>query len=211
MGDDVDVPRRFARREALLLAGAAVLVACSGDDDELGLDEVEERAATSDTTPPAPPKPSASELETVAGLARAEHGTIALLDAVLRAISEKRLTDVPAVIASLAESARRHHVAHAGALNDVLRGAGAPTVDGPDATAPGEADAIVAGLADADGVEAALVGAHTDIAGTYLSGLDDIDDLGTRQVVTSIRPIELQLAAVVRFLGGEEVVPDALE
>lgn len=216
MGDVEHTDRLYLRREWLVLAGSVVLAACTGGDGESeaeeraeeALDAIEERGATVDTRPPATPAPAPAEVATLTAIAQHERELVALHDAVLAAVEGERIGGVPPVVVELARSARKHHAAHADAVDDLLTAVGAPVAPAPGV--PADRAAELAAATDAGAVQALLLTAHVDAARGHLDALDALDDLGSRQLVTTIRPVELQLAAVLRFFGGDVPVPSAL-
>lgn len=200
-------------RRSILAIGAAtgilLITGCSSDSakrtsSEPVPDELLKRAA-----PPPAPAPTASDLDAIAPLVLREHATNETYAAIEQRIRRGDLAGVPPALIAMIEATRKHHDAHAAAWNEVLSKNGRATVNGVDDATRTEIDAAIAQLDDAVALGHAMVEAELSTGDYYLSGLASISDRGTLAVAATIRPTELQKAALWRFMFGEEPIPAA--
>jgi hypothetical protein len=146
----------------------------------------------------------------VAALAASlENLAVATYAAGLKAATAGKLGKVPPAVATFAETAMAQHADHAQVWNATLKSAGYAKVTKPD---PKEAIAVndafkkvksITGLAQLalllEGVAAA----------TYLEGLSVVTSTEAKQTAASIQPVEMQHVAILRFVLGENPVPNA--
>jgi hypothetical protein len=195
---------QMSRRGLLMgagaLAGGLVLAACGSDEDS---------PAKSGSATTAGGSSSGSGLKgdlAIAALAASlENLAVNTYQAGLEAATAGKLGAVPPAIATFAKTVQQHHKDHAAAWNAVLTGAGKEAVSGVDMTVQ---DAVVTpGFAKVKNVVdlAKFALSLEDVAAaTYLNGIQNaIESKDAIKVAASIQPVEMQHAAVLRFVLGE--------
>jgi len=116
----------------------------------------------------------------------------------------------PSVVTTFIQSASNHHREHANTWNGLLVKAGRPAVTGPDTTlAGGLVDPARARVRDVVGWARLLLELEDVAAATYVSALATVQGRAPLATAASVQPVEMQHAAVLRFLLGDYPVPAA--
>ena len=207
------------------LSAAAFLAACGDDDDEGGSspttaggdDPTTTTTEGGDDTTTTTAAGGGGETDLVVGAFAASLEVLAVntYTAALEAAGTGDLGEVPPAVGEFATTAMAHHQAALDAWNGVLTDAGEPEVTEPPADLKATVDEMFAEVMDIGGV-ATLALLLEDIASaTYLAaiggGVDEIPVLtseGAIALASTIQPIDMQHAAVLRFALGEYPVPD---
>jgi hypothetical protein len=194
-----------SRRRFLLGSGAAVLgglllAACSDDD--------ETTAGAGGTTTTAADGELTGDLAVAALAASLENLAVATYQAGLDAATAGKLGTVPPAVAAFATTAQKHHNDHAAAWNSVLTGVGEQAVTGVDLTVKADVDQTFAEVQDVAGLAMLALELENVAAATYLSGIGIMSDEGAIKTAASIQPVEMQHAAILNFVLGNDPVPD---
>ena len=196
------------RRRFLVGGGAALgalgLAACGTDDDV---------PVGGDPTPTDPPGtyPPATGDFAIAGLnAGLENLAVVTYQAALEAAASGRFGPMPPAVTTFVETARAQHGDHAGAWNTVLTNGQRQTVSGVDQTLKTDVvDPGFAGVTDVAGLARFALGLENTAAATYLANIASITNQNALKLTASIQPVEMQHAAILNFVLGQDPVPDA--
>ena len=196
------------RRRFLLYGGAALGAvtlagACQGAGGDGGDD-----GATEDGGVDEPPR--SGDFAVAALAASLENLVVRSYTAALDLVGAGDIEEVAPAVIALAERALDHHSAHAAAWNRLLVDAGQRPVRGVNRTVGDAlADQGLAGVRKGPGLATFVLGLEGIHAATYLDGIGRLQDRGAVALAASIRPVELQHAAVLGFFLGQYPVPDA--
>jgi hypothetical protein len=198
------------RRRFLMGAGgvAAVglLAACGGDDDTASGDTTTTTKPGGTTT--APGGNGAADLQVGAFAASLEVLAVNTYGAALDAATAGKLGDVPPAVAEFVTTAKAHHQAALDAWNDVLTGAGKAAIDSPPADLETTVNAAFGEVTDVIGAARLALMLEQIAAATYLEAIPALETEGAIALASSIQPIDMQHAAVLLFVLGEDPVPD---
>lgn len=187
-------------------AGLAVVTAACGNDDD---DDVDARG--SDTTGASSDDAmdgGTADLEVAAFAAGLEVLAVDTYKAALDAAVAGKLGDVPPAGAEFVKTAMAHHQQHLAAWNKVLKGAGEPEVDTPNAQLKPTVDAEF-GKAKTFGDAAKLARTLEETAAaTYLSVVPNLKSDDATKLAASIQSIDAKHVAILNFVLGEYPVPD---
>ena len=194
-----------SRRQFLLGAGAFAaagggLVACSNDKKP--------PRPTAETTV-GPTGSLSGDLQIAALAASLENLTAATYQLGLDAAAANKLGGVPPVIVTFLQTAKRHHEAHAAAWNAILTSAGKTRVTDPDMSLKPQIDQAFGQVNDFFGLARLALSLENVAAATYLSGIGLIQNNQALKTAASIHPVELQHAAVLNFVLGNDPAADA--
>ena len=196
--------RRFLLGAGAIAGGAVVLAACGSDDDS----PAASGSGSSDTT--AMSGGLEGDLKVAALAAALENLAVNTYQAGLDAATGGKLGAVPPAVATFAQTVQQQHKDHAAAWNAVLTGAGKDAVTGVDLTV--QKAVVEPGFAKVKNVvdlAKFALGLEDVAASTYLNGIQNaIESKDAIKVAASIQPVEMQHAAVLRFVLGEYPVPD---
>ena len=196
------------RRQVLLGGGAAALAlvaaACGGDDDEGG-----EEAAGEATASGTPATPDTSGDLVVARRAAGLEVLAAAADAAaLEAATSGALGAVPPAVETFMTTAVEHHQAHLRAWNDVLFAGDEEEVTEAPADLQESVDDELADVTDVEGAARLALRLEETAAATYLDAIPQLVDSAAITLAATIQPIDMQHAAVLRFVLGEYPVPE---
>jgi len=120
-----------------------------------------------------------------------------------------RVGSVPVGLKGMWQTFQSHHRDHATAWNAIVTAAGQTAVTSGDAAftqavvTPG-----LAAVKDVDGAISFLAGIERAAAATYLTAVEDVlTTPGALQTAAAIQPVELQHAAMLELLHGNDPVP----
>ena len=127
----------------------------------------------------------------------------------LTAIQQGKLgANVPPTVTTFGQTVMSQHQQHAAAWNSILTSAGKAAVTVPDPKVKPQIDRQLAQVKDVPGLAKLDLDLENVAAATYLSAIDVIQDHKAIGVAASIQPIEMQHAAILRFVLGQYPVPD---
>jgi len=148
------------------------------------------------------------DLQMVALAASLENLAVGLYGQAQHALASGRIGPSPAV-AALAQSVQDQHGDHANSWNALLTMAGKPKVTGPDPILKPDFDKAFAQVANMGSLLGLMLMLERTLAATQLQALGTVQDPGTIRAAGVIYPVEMQHAAMLRFLLGQYPVPDA--
>jgi hypothetical protein len=198
-----ETSRRRFLMGAGALAGGLVLAACGSDDNTPA------KSGSSTTAGGADNGKLSGDLAVAALAASLENLAVNTYQAGLDAATAGKLGAVPPAIATFAKTVMQQHKDHAAAWNAVLTGAGKSAITGVDMTVQ---DAVVTpGFAKVKNVVdlAKFALSLEDVAAaTYLNGIQNaIESKDAIKIAATIQPVEMQHAAILRFVLGDYPVP----
>jgi len=208
MGAEVDAfleESRLSRRRFLVGTGVVALsglavAACGGGSKK--------KSSTSKTTA-AGGALLAGDLRIAATAASLEILAVQTYQAGLAAAQQGKLgANVPPTLATFSQTVTSHHQQHAAAWNSILTRAGKATVTSPDPKVKPQIDQQFAQVKDVPGLAKLSLDLENVAAATYLSSIDVIQDSRTIGIAASIQPVEMQHAAILRFVLGQYPIPD---
>ena len=154
-----------------------------------------------------PPRPG--DFAVVALAASLENLVVRSYTDALEAVAAGDIEEVAPALTTLAERALAHHSEHAAGWNRLLVEAGQQPVQGVNRTVQDAlADPGLTAVREGPGLATFALGLEGILAATYLDGMVRLQDRGAVALAASIRPVELQHAAVLSFFLGQYPVPD---
>jgi hypothetical protein len=149
------------------------------------------------------------DLAIVALAAGLENLAVATYQGGIDAATMGKLGMVPPAVVTFAQTAQKHHKAHADAWNAILSGAGKSKVMGVDQTVKtGVVDPAFAKVKDVGGFANLALELENVAAATYLNGISVIEGKAGIATAATIQPVEMQHAAILNFVLGKYPVPD---
>jgi hypothetical protein len=197
------------RRHFLLCGGAALGAAtltgaCRGGGGGDGADDDPRGDGNGVDEPPRP-----GDFAVVALAASLENLVVRSYTDALEAVAAGDIEEVAPALTTLAERALAHHSEHAAGWNRLLVDAGQQPVEGVNRTVQDAlADPGLTAVRQGPGLATFILGLEGILAATYLDGMVRMQDRGAVALAASIRPVELQHAAVLTFFLGRYPVPD---
>lgn len=149
------------------------------------------------------------DLAVVALAASLENLAVGTYQAAIDAVTQGKLTGVPAAVVTFAQTAQSQHKDHAAAWNAVLTGAGKKAITGVDLTVKKGVDTAFAKVADVPGLAMLALDLENVAAATYIAAIDVVKSPAGIKTAATIHPVEMQHAAILNFLLGQYPVPDA--
>jgi hypothetical protein len=193
--------RRFLGTAAAAVAALGAAGACGGGGG--GGDASE---TTVETLPPLTGDVAVADLH-----ARLENLAIDTYDALLTTASAGKLGPVPALVGAVITTAKAQHVEHLAVWNGLMRGAGQPEVNTPDAGLKPTIDSRLAQVKDVDGAARLALLVEEILADTYLKSIPTLLDKASVQSAALILATDQQHQVVLRFVVGETPVPEPLQ
>jgi Ferritin-like domain len=179
------------------LGGGMLLVACGGT-----------YAVMPGGGSAAGPPPAPDDL-TIARLSAAlEVLAVDTYQTVQDAASKGALGAVPPAIGTFVATAKSQHVEHQDAFNAALTAAGMQAQTAADPHYQKEVDAALPNVKTVTDAAKLAVTLETVAAATYTVGAAQVADKAHRRVLLAIAPVEAQHIAILRFVLGQEPVPD---
>lgn len=188
------------------IAAVGLLAACGGDDDTASGDATTTTRPGGTTT--ASGRDGSADLQVGAFAAGLEVLAVNTYGAALDAATTGKLGDVPPAVAEFVTTAKAHHQAALDAWNEVLTGAGKDAVDSPPADLETTVTAAFGKVTDVIGAARLALMLEQIAAATYLEAIPALETKGAIALASSIQPIDMQHAAVLLFVLGEDPVPD---
>jgi hypothetical protein len=118
---------------------------------------------------------------------------------------------VPALVGAVVTTARAQHGEHLAVWNRVLRGAGQPEVNVPDAGLLPILDGMLGQVADVEATARLAVLVEEILADTYLKAIPTLVDTDSVRAAALILATDQQHQAVLRFALGENPLPEPLQ
>jgi len=198
--------RGFLVGSGLTIAGAVALAAC-GSDDSSSSSTINEPSSTMDDAG----DDMAGDLKVAALAASLENLAVAVYGQGIAAAKAGKLGTVPPAVVEFATTAMAQHKDHAGAWNGALTKAGKEKVTGVDLTVK---EAVVdpgfAKVKDVGGLAKFALSLEDAAAATYLNAIQNaLTEKSSIKVAATIQPVEMQHAAILNFVLGQDPVPDA--
>jgi hypothetical protein len=202
--------RRTSRRTFLLgsgalAAGGALLAACGSGASTASA----ARNAASKAARRAYPADLTGDLEVAALAASLENLGVSAYTAGIDAARAGKLGAVPPAVLTFATTARSQHSQHAAAWNAVLTGAGKAKVTEPDPALVPTVHRELAAVTDVSGLAKLALTIEDIAAQTYQVATSALRSSKAVATAASIQPVELQHAAILRFVLGDYPVPAA--
>ncbi len=212
-------PSPLTRRKVLLGGGVAALgmvaAACGTDEDPFVLQDPPDP----DLTIPPRDDPGAGAGGEPAGGGGGDVATAQLAaglevlavntyQGALDAAGQGALGEVPPAVATFATTARDHHQAHLQAWNDLLTSLGEQEVTEPLPALAGPVGEQFGQVTDVVGVARLALMLEETAASTYFEAIPTIMNGQALMLAATIQPIDMQHAAVLRYVLGEYPVPD---
>jgi hypothetical protein len=196
---------RPSRRSFVLAAGAAVsglgLGGCAGRSTPRARPRAGVGANRAST------RNLAADLQMSCVAAGLENLAVATYQAGMNAADAGRLGTVPPAMTTFFQTAMRQHTDHASAWNSVLTAAGRVKVGQPDPVVKPQIDQAFSQVRDLAGLGRLVLSLENAAAATYLSAMGTIGNAKALQTAAAIHPVEMQHAAVLSYLLGNEPVP----
>jgi hypothetical protein len=126
----------------------------------------------------------------------------------LEAATSGALGAVPPAVETFMTTAVEHHQAHLRAWNDVLFAGGEEEVTEAPADLQESVDEELADVRDVEGAARLALRLEEIAAATYLDAIPQLVDTAAISLAATIQPIDMQHAAVLRFVLGEYPVPE---
>jgi hypothetical protein len=211
-------PTPVTRRRVLLGGGAAALglvaAACGSEDDPFVLEDPPDP----DLIPPPadggggeepPPSGQASgDVATAMLAASLEVLAVDTYQAALDAAGDGSLPDVPDAVATFIATAQGHHVAHRNAWNDLLTSLGEAEVTEPPPELAATINNAFGQAGDVVAVAELALTLEQTAADTYFEAIPTIENDQALALAASIQPIDMQHAAILRYVLGQYPVPE---
>jgi len=192
------------------LGAAAFLAACGSDakSDSSSTTAANKPTTTMGKTDTTAASGGGGDLATGAFAASLEVLAVNTYGAALDAATAGKLGTVPPAVAEFVTTAKAHHQAALDAWNKVLTGAGKPAVAAPPADLEKTVNTEFGKVKDVAGAGKLALMLEEIAAATYLAAIPTLTSDGAIKLAASIQPIDMQHAAVLRFVLGEYPVPD---
>lgn len=197
-----------SRRNLLLGSGAAavgglLLAACSGSSGA-------GNAARTTTTNSSGGASSLSGDLKVAGLAASlENLGVYAYAAGIKAAKAGKLGTVPPAVVTFATTAMNQHKQHAAAWNAVITSAGKKVVTETDPALTPTVNTMFGKVTDVGGLAKLALEIENIAAQTYQSGIGALSSTKAIETAATIQPVELQHAAILNLILGNNPAPNA--
>lgn len=197
----------FTRRRFLVgtgtAAGLVVATAACGNDDEAPLG-----GATTTTQGQQGGAGDAQVASLAAGL---EVLAVNTYQQAAAAAQAGKLGQVPPAVSEYVKTALAHHQEALQAWNKVLKSAGQPEVNTPNAKLKPTVDAEFAKVKDVTGAARLALMLEGIAADTYLKALPTLQSADARKQAAQIQAVDQQHRAVLLFVLGEYPVPEVFQ
>jgi Ferritin-like domain len=205
---------RSTRRRTFLLGvgGVAVLggaAACSSGSGSSSSNPPARGAPGSGDGRDARDSRYSGDLRVVALAAALENLLVVVYRGALTMAVENKIGNVPAAVASFAQTAMAQHQDHSDAWNGVLKRAGKPTISGTPLTLARSQLAKLGQATSVKDVATLALSLENAAAQTYTFAAADVSDPGAIMTAAVIQPVEAMHAAILSYLLGKYPVPDA--
>jgi hypothetical protein len=179
-------------------AGGLALSACtSGNEAEAPIPPT--TTSTSIPTPPTSGEQVAALAASLENLAVYAYGEGMRAAQQIKAIGS---ATPPPGLSVLAQTARNHHAQHAAKWNQFLTSAKLPPVTNTDPSLSPKVNAMLAGLADPEGLAELALYLENTLAQTYQAIVASLGPDPSGQAAATIQPVEMQHAAMLYLVLG---------
>jgi hypothetical protein len=206
MSSPIATRRQFLVGAGGVAAGGLVLAACGDDDDGDAATDTTAGDTTTSTTSGG--NGAAADLEIAGFAASLEVLAVNTYGAALDAASNGDLGEVPPAVANFVTTAREQHQAALDAWNEVLTGAGEEEVTDPPSDLEGTVNDRFSQVSDVVGAAELALMLENIAAATYLDVIPKLQGDDAVMLAGSIQPIDMQHAAVLRFVLGQYPIPE---
>jgi hypothetical protein len=193
--------RRFLGAAAAATAVVGVATACGG-----GGGGGEPSETTLETLPPLVGDVAVADLH-----ARLENLALDTYEALLTTVSAGKLGPVPPLMGAVVTTAKGHHTEHLAVWNGVIRAAGKPEVNTPDAGLKPTLDSMLSQVKDVAGAARLALLVEEILADTYLKSIPTLLDKESVRSAALILNTDQQHQVILRLLLGEDPVPEPLQ
>jgi hypothetical protein len=209
-------PSPVTRRRVLLGGGAAALglvaAACGTDDDPFVLEDPPDPGLIpppegGGEEPPPSGQPS-GDVATAMLAASLEVLAVNTYQAALDAAGDGSLPNVPDAVATFVTTALGHHVAHRDAWNDLLTSLGEAEVTQPPPELAADINTAFGEAGDVVAVAELALTLEQTAADTYFEAIPTIENGQALALAATIQPIDMQHAAILRYVLGQYPVPE---
>jgi hypothetical protein len=208
-------PSPVTRRRVLLGGGAAALglvaAACGTDRDPFVLEDPPDP----DLIPPpdegeggGEEPPPSGDVATAMLAASLEVLAVNTYQAALDAAGDGSLPNVPDAVATFITTAQGHHVVHRDAWNDLLTSLGEAEVTQPPPELAADINTAFGEAGDVVAVAELALTLEQTAADTYFEAIPTIENGQALALAASIQPIDMQHAAILRYVLGQYPVPE---
>ena len=196
--------RRFLIGSGVALGGLA-LAACSSSSKSSSTTTTSAAAGGTGTKSGA----LTGDLAIVALAAGLENLAVATYQGGIDAATKGKLGAVPPAVVTFAQTAQKHHKAHADAWNAILASVGKSKVTGVDMTVKtGVVDPAFAKVKNVGDLANLALVLEDVAAATYLNGIGVIESKAGIATAATIQPVEMQHSAILNFVLGKYPVPN---
>ncbi|MGI8759229.1 MAG: ferritin-like domain-containing protein [Acidimicrobiales bacterium] len=204
-------PSPLSRRRVLLGGGVATLgviaAACGTDRDPFVLQDDPDPSLTT-TRPGSSNGGGGGDAAVAMTAASLEVLAVNTYDAALGAAGEGALGEVPPAVAEFATTAKAHHEAARDAWNELLGSLGAEAVSDPPPALATTVNDMFAEVTDVVGVARLALLLEQTAADTYFAVIPSLANAQALELAATIQPIDMQHAAILRYVLGEYPVPN---
>lgn len=213
-------PSGVTRRRMLLGGGAAALglvaAACGTDDDPFVLEDPPDpnlipesgQGGGGGEQPPPSGQPS-GDIATAKLAASLEVLAVNTYQAALDAAGNGSLPNVPEAVATFITTVQGHHVAARDAWNDLLTSLGEAEVTEPPPQLANDINTAFGQASDVPAVAELALMLEQTAADTYFDAIPTIMNGEALALAASIQPLDMQHAAILRYVLGQYPVPNS--
>jgi Ferritin-like domain len=199
------VTTEHSRRQFLTASGAFALsgwlVACGSGGERRSGPTTETTAGASGSL--------IGDLQMAALAASIENLVVSTYQMGLDAAAANRLGGVPPAVMTFLQTAKRHHQDHAAAWNAILTSAGKTRVTDADEAWKPQVEQAFGQVRDFAAMARVALNLETVAAATYLNAIGIIQNSQALKTATTIHPVELQHAAILNVVLGNDPAADA--
>lgn len=201
--------RRIASRRHFLLgaagatAGGLLLAACGSSTPTSSPTTTGSSSTSAPSSPTTAASGVATDLSIAAVAASLENLGVFAYKAGIAAATAGKLGKIPPAVPVFATTAMTQHMAHAGAWNSVLTGAGKPPVTVTDPALTPTVQAAFAKVTTVTALAQLALLIENIAAQTYQSTIPVLSEASAVGVSATIQPVEMQHAAILYFVLGQ--------
>ena len=118
---------------------------------------------------------------------------------------------MPALVGAVVTTAKAQHVEHLAVWNQVLRAAGKPEVNTPDAGLKPTLDSMLAQVKDVEGAARLALLLEEILADTYLKSIPTLLDKESVRAAAQILATDQQHQVILRLVLGELPLPEPIQ
>lgn len=149
------------------------------------------------------------DLKVAALAASLENLGVYAYNAGIKAAKAGKLGTVPPAVVTFATTAKSQHQQHAAAWNAVLKSAGKSAVTETDPALTPTVNSMFASVTDVGGLAKLALEIENIAAQTYQSGIGALSSSKAIATAATIQPVEMQHAAILNLILGNQPAPNA--